>query len=271
MWVRAALTWLGALSAPVGASLLALSQPPPAATSTAAAAEIDETGFARPPAPWPAAATAFRTGDPAAARRLIEPLIGDDGATAREAYLVLGLWALAESEFDRGAALLRSAAERDGRFEDWRLLALADCHAALGRLPAATAMLARLLDSRPGSPLRGPAALRAAEHASQLGDRNRVEEMVALGRREQLAPEEIEQLERAAWRVAVDSGDQELQRTVARRLLVHLPILASKLPSAHRRLGIHGLPGGVDSPQWASRVAHPCRPELWRRSATGRT
>jgi soluble lytic murein transglycosylase-like protein len=206
--------------------LPALGHPPRAATAGTASGTA---GFARPPAPWHDAATAVRLGDAAAARRLLEPLTSGDTATAREARLVLGLLALAEQEFERGADLLRAAAEADGRFEDWRLLGLADCHAALGRLPAAAATLARLLDNRPGSPLRSTAALRAAAVAAQLGNGERIEELIALGRREQFGPEAARQLEEAAWRIALDSGDEVLQRAVARRLLVQLPILASRL------------------------------------------
>ena len=209
-------------------ALLAFSQPPSGAAPVARTSSLDDA-FARPPAPWPEAAAAFRRGEATAARRLVEPLIGSGGAAAREAGLVLGIWALAEGEHARGAALLQAAAEPDGRFEDWRLLALADCHAALDRLPAAAATLERLLDSRPGSPLRAPAALRAAEVATRLGDRERVEKLVALGRREGFGPAEARELERAAWQVAVDSGASELQRQVARRLLVQEPILASRL------------------------------------------
>jgi soluble lytic murein transglycosylase-like protein len=221
------LTWLGAASLFAALLLLALSkQPPPAA---AAAAELEESFFARPPAPWHEAAAAFRSGDPATARRLVEPLTGNSGVTAGEARLVLGMWALGERQLDRGVALLQEAADPDGRFEDWRLLALADCYAALDRLPAAAATLSRLLDSRPVSPLRASAALKAAAVAGRLGDRRRVEQLVALGRREQFRPEQTRQLEQAAWQVAIDSGDTDLQREVARRLLVHLPVLASQL------------------------------------------
>ncbi len=221
------LSWLGAGAALAALFLLAIPEPSPGAA--AAAPPFDDDAFARPPAPWHEAATAFRHGDTAAARRLVEPLTGADDDTAREARFVLGMWALAEQEHARGAALLQAAAEPDGRFEDWRLLALADCHAALDSLPAATATLDRLLESRPGSPLRAPAALRAAAVAARLGDRDRVEELVALGRRERFAAPEARELEQAAWQVAVDSGATDMQRQVARRLLVRLPILASQL------------------------------------------
>lgn len=231
-----ALPWLGAASVLAALSLPLLTELPGAAATTAALApmaqapvEFEGADFARLPAPWHEAATAFRSGDSTGARLLIEPLTADGDAAGREARLVLGLWALAEREFARGAALLQAAADPDGRFEDWRLLALADCHAALDRLPAATATLTRLLDSRPGSPLRPSAALRAAEVAGRLGDRNRVEELVALARREQFAPDEARELEQTAWQTAVDSGDSHSQREVARRLLVHWPVLASQL------------------------------------------
>ncbi len=209
-------------------ALQAVADSPRTAPGTPVAA-ASRPVFAHPPAPWHAAATAFRNGDLATARRLVEPLTIGDPAAAREARLVLGLWALAEGDCNRTTELLREAAEPDGRFEDWRLLGLADCHAALGRLPAAAATLARLLATRPGSPLRADAALRAAEVAGELGDRDRVEELVALGRRERFGRSETRELERAAWQAATDSGDESLQRAVARRLLVNLPILASQL------------------------------------------
>ena len=193
-------------------------------------AAADAAGtFARPPDPWPEAADAARRGDLAAARRIVEPLTAGDGGAAREARLVLGLWALAGDEHERGTALLRAAAQADGRFEDWRLLGLADCHDALDRLPAAGATLDRLLDSRPGSPLRVVAALRAAELAARSGDRQKVEDLVALGRREGFGPAATRQLEESAWRMADETGDAGLKRAVARRLLVQLPILASQL------------------------------------------
>jgi soluble lytic murein transglycosylase-like protein len=154
--------------------------------------------------------------------------VGEE-ATAREARLVLGLWDHAAGHHASGAVRLQTTSEPGGRFEDWRLLALADCHAALDRLPAAAATLARLLTSQPRSPLRALAALRAAAVAGRLGDGQRVEQLVALGRREGFGPDAIRELEQATWQVAVAAGDPAHQRTVARRLLVHLPILASKL------------------------------------------
>ena len=56
-----------------------------------------------------------------------------------------------------------------------------------------------------------------------------MEELAALGRRERFGRPDIRELERAAWQAALDGGDPELQRAVARRLLVDLPILASQL------------------------------------------
>ena len=217
---------LAAVALPAALALVAFSGRPDAAPE-ATAGPI--ASFAQPPAPWPEAATAFRDGDPQAARRMVEPRAAGDDGDARQARLVLGLWALASEEHERCVARLRTADETDGRFEDWRLLGLAACHAALDRLPAASAMLDRLLDSRPGSPLRPVAALRAAELAAGLGDRQRVEELVALGRREGFGPEETRRLEETAWQVARDGGDADLQRAIARRLLVQLPILASRL------------------------------------------
>ena len=186
-------------------------------------------GLARPPEPWRAAATAFRRGRPDVARRLLEPLAAGGGGSGREARLVLGLWDLAEGAHGAGAERLLAAAEPRGRFEDWRLLALADCHAALDRLPAAAATLERLLDNYPGSPLRAGATQRAAELAARRGDAARVGELVALARREGFAADVLRALEQAAWQAAVDSGDAAKQHEVARRLLVHLPILASQL------------------------------------------
>jgi soluble lytic murein transglycosylase-like protein len=205
--------------------LPALTTPPQTATASVEVSAL----FARPPAPWFEAATAARRGDFAAARRLVEPLLNGDAPSAGEARLVLGLWALAEEEFERASVLLRAAADPGGRFEDWRLLGLAECHAALERLPAAAATLALLLDSQPGSPLRAIAVLRAAEVAARLGDREGTLGLVALGRQERLDPGNARQLEEIAWRMAVDSGDPTLERAIARRLLVHLPILASQL------------------------------------------
>ena len=219
-----ALSWRGVASVLTALLLLALADPPRAATPSPAA-----MAFARPPAPWFEAAAAIRRGDPATARRLIEPLTGGDAKTAREAQLVLGLWALGEEEFADATALLRTAADPGGRFEDWRLLGLADCHAAMERLPAAAATLELLLDSRPGSPLRASAVLRAAAVAGRLGDLESALGLVALGRQERLEPAEDRELEQIAWQLAVDSGDHALQRGAARRLLVHLPILASQL------------------------------------------
>lgn len=222
----ATLGWLGAaalvaaLSLGVAADLPRVAPPLPTP---------DDFGFAQAPAPWPEAAEALRSGSPDAARRLIEPLAASAGEGAREARLVLGLWDLAAGRHAEAESRLRSAATADGRLEDWRLLALAECHAALDRLPAAAATLARLLDSRPGSPLRPVAALRAAEVAARLGDGQRVEELVALGRRERFDADATRELALAAWQVATEGGDAGLQRRVARRLLVELPIVASKL------------------------------------------
>ncbi len=213
------------------AALVALSLGPAVEAPRAAAPLPGDgiAGFARPSEPWPAAASAFRQGSLDAARRLLEPLAAGAGSTAGEARLVLGLWDHAAGLHASGAARLQSAAEPGGRFEDWRLLALADCHAALDRLPAAASTLARLLDRQTRSPLRAVATLRAAEVAGRLGDGRRVEELVALGRREGFGADAIRELEQTAWQVAANAGDQTHQRDVARRLLVHLPILASKL------------------------------------------
>ena len=206
----------------------------PAGTAPARAAVPGPEGvLARPPAPWAEAAAAMRKGDLAAARRLVEPLLEPGSEThpaaAQEARVVLGLWAHAAENLEDATNLLRRAADSDGRFEDWRLLVLADCHERLGRLPAAAATLAQLLAALPDSPLRAPALLRATETARRLGDRQGALRLIAAGRREALAAAEAEALERSAWQLAVDSGDQELQRRLARRLLVRFPITASKL------------------------------------------
>ena len=233
------LSRLGAALA-LAAPLLLLAAEPPGAAPERTATAAGPT-FATPPAPWHGAAEAVRRGERATVAGLLEPLAAGEGAAAREASLVLGRLAVADQEFDRAAELLHAAAEADGRFEDWRMLGLADCHVALGRLPAASATLARLLDSHPGSPLRPVAALRAAEVAGRLGDRERVQELVALGRRERFAPEQARELEEAAWHAALESGDAQLQRAVARRLLVEQPILASRL----RVIELFRQPGGA--------------------------
>ncbi len=188
-----------------------------------------DVGLTPPPAPWPAAAEAVRRSEPAAARRLIEPLAGGRGVAAGEARLVLGLWAQLAGEPEACARWLHDAGSARGRFEDWRLLVLADCHAETERLPAAAATLHLLLDRHPGSPLRNTAILRAAQVARQQGDRQSVLALTALGRRQGLDDEQAAELEQVAWEIAVASGDQTLQRQIARHLLVHLPILASQL------------------------------------------
>ena len=103
---------LGAVLALAALALLFAGALGEARSATAATAE--GTTFARPPAPWHAAAEAIRRGNSAAAHRLLEPLTESDGVAAREASLVLGLLAVADRELDRGAALLRAAAEPDG-------------------------------------------------------------------------------------------------------------------------------------------------------------
>ncbi len=214
--------WLPSLGLLVAVSLLGVgSRGAPPATAGRGAAFAPT----RSSAPWAEAADAVRRRDFDSARRLVAGTPDAPG----ERRLVLGLWAHASGDDAAAVELLHSAAEPGGSFEDWRLYALADSHATLDQLPAAAALLARLLQTEPQSPLHALALLRAIEVAGRLGDLGGALAWVERGREIELPPAARRALEEAAWRAAVDAGSLELQRRVARHLLVHHPLVASEL------------------------------------------
>ncbi len=222
---RRAPTWAGLLVA-----ALAAGGPSALGDGRASAPDAASRATSRAEAAglWSAAADAVRQRDFDGAVRMIEPLAATGDSEGRETLLVLGLWAHAAEQVEHAAELLHRAADPRGRFEDWRRLVLADCHAALGRLPAAAATLEPLLDEQRNSPLAPRAVLRMVEIAGRLGDWQRARTWLDHGRRQPLTAAQAAELETVAWQLALDSGDPAAQRESARRLLVEHPLIASR-------------------------------------------
>jgi soluble lytic murein transglycosylase-like protein len=179
--------------------------------------------------PFREAALASRQQDFAAVRRRLTPLLGERSPNGANARLLLGFYAHANEDVDLAHEMLLSAGDPPGELEDWRLFLLADSARARGDSPAALIFLTKLLTALPRSPLRSHSLVQAVEIAQAEGDSDLVLTWIERARREPLDTATTAILETAAWETALALEDRPRQQEVARRLLVHHPLEASKL------------------------------------------
>ncbi len=193
------------------------------------------------PLDYPAAADEIRRRDFAAAMARLSPLAQGEGASARRARLVAGLYAHTVERADLASDWLATAAEPGGALEDWRLLVLADSLAARGAIPLARATLGELATAHPGSPMAQGALARAAELALEQGDAAGAVAAIASAREAVTDPALRRRLERQAWDLGSRHAISDVRREAGRRLLVVDPIEASKL----RAVELFRMPSGL--------------------------
>jgi len=173
-----------------------------------------------------AAADASRAGNLDAARRALSPWSSGDEAEMVDTFL--GLIAFVHDE--PAAAVTSLAAARAPRdLADWRWWTLAAAREQLAAFDGARQALDALLAETPDSPLRARALVRQATLALAAGDRADARRRLAAARAERLPRAESVELEKLAWQLANDTGDDALLVETARRLLVQAPLEASKM------------------------------------------
>jgi soluble lytic murein transglycosylase-like protein len=172
--------------------------------------------------------------------RALHPLTSQESPMGRHGRLVLGLYAHAMERPREAAELLAEWDVEAGPLEDWRLWLLADVRAAAGDGEGAREALEQLVSGWPGSPLHLRALARAAELAWEHRDHQRALESVALGRARDAGGEHGQRLEKLAWAIAEELGDQRLMRSTARRLLTEFPFTAAELEVAELFRGADG-------------------------------
>jgi soluble lytic murein transglycosylase len=211
----------------------------PAAATSPPAGEV-----LRPldPAPFAAAAAALRAGDLAAAWQAASAAAERNGSAAEQLRFVLGLFAHARGDAERALVSLAAPAA-DARFEDWRLLVLAEAARSRGRLDTASAAIDRLLAGFPASPLRGRALRHGAELAAASGDLLRAASLVDRARQEDLGGADAIALESLAWQLAGSDPKSPAAREAARRLLTAAPVAAAELGLEARFGGTSQAPG----------------------------
>jgi len=175
------------------------------------------------------AAAALRGRDCAGAFRALGRLTSGKDQTASFANLLSGFYAHACEQEKIAEERLFHAADPDGLLEDWRLYLLSDAAAAQGHILLSQAALARLIGDHPASALRPRALVKAATVAWQRSDVRRALELIDRARRDHLDGEEEVSLERLAWEIGNATGDEEVRREAARRLLTDAPAVAADL------------------------------------------
>ncbi len=175
------------------------------------------------------AAAAIRGRDCAAAFRALGPLAAGKDREAAFARLLTGFYAHACEQEKLAEERLFQSPDPDGFLEDWRLLLLSDAAAAQGHVLLSQASLARLIGDHPASPLRPRALGKAATVAWERGDVSRALELIDRARRDRLEGEEGVRLERLAWEIGNRTGNEEVRRAAARRLLIDAPSVAAEL------------------------------------------
>lgn len=151
-------------------------------------------------------------------------------ASAIALTLVTAPAGAASSAADESLAAAKRLAEvASPELDDWRLWSLAASRAAQGDPAAAGALLDELLALHPSSPLAPRTVVRRVELALQTGDRADARDRLVAARLERLPHSERTALERIAWQLAAETGDDALLAEAARQLLVLAPLEASKL------------------------------------------
>lgn len=211
-----------------------------------------------PPA-YTTAAELSRNGGFDAALGALAPLLDAESAERDRARVVAGLLGHAAGRH-RHAAELLSSGPGPRELEDWRLMALAASHAALGQRAAARDAAEQLLTTTPDSPLRSATIVRLAELAWEERDIDDALAWLARGRSEVALSGDEETrlaLERLAWSIGKTRRRPDVALPAARWLLVEAPLEASKLEVA---ASLTALPSGGD---WRALLASD---ELLRRA-----
>jgi len=183
------------------------------------------------------AAAAARRDDCAGAYKTLAPLTAGKGTEAGFARLVTGFYAHTCEQVGQAEERLFASQDPDGLLEDWRLYILSDAAEARGHTLVAQASLAKLLGDYPASPLRPLALAKAAELAWKHKDAQRALALVAQARREKVDGPEATRLEKLAWEIGIDLGDEQgggqggdgIRREAARHLLADSPTEAAEL------------------------------------------
>jgi soluble lytic murein transglycosylase-like protein len=177
-------------------------------------------------APYSKAAAAFRAGDFPAAQSELEHLANTGSL---QAHVILGLYAHSTDRDALALEQLRAAEHYRGDFADWRLWALAESAETLGQAPLSLAVLWRLVEEYPNSPLRSRAvellASRAAAQDNWLDALTISQDLYDA----RLDSQAREHLARIAWQAGKELDDLEVQQAAARRLLVDHPLVAPEL------------------------------------------
>ncbi len=185
--------------------------------------------FPAPSESYRKAADALRRGDFDVALSLLEPLADSSAPSADTASLILGLYSNQAGRSRQAIQLLESVGRANSHLEDWRLYALADSARALENLPTAERALSTLLVQQPDSPIRSQAIVLGAEIARQNGDPDSALEWIDQARRDGIALDLAEQIERLAWEIGNETQRTDLKEVAARRLLTHHPEAAQEL------------------------------------------
>jgi soluble lytic murein transglycosylase-like protein len=176
-------------------------------------------------------AAAYRDGDFDRTRALLEAAAAQgEEEVAREADLLLGLYAYASDRPQLAVSRLEAVESTDLPLGDWRLFALADALRSQDRPNEARARYAELVEKHPESPLVERAAVEAARLAWRL-DEDALGALDLLNRARRNGPQTAE-IDEITWKIGRDSGDSEVEREAARMLLVHAPLRARKLEVA---------------------------------------
>ncbi|MDH3743861.1 MAG: lytic transglycosylase domain-containing protein [Acidobacteriota bacterium] len=146
-----------------------------------------------------------------------------------EEEVLLGLYAHACQRYSASLEHLRSAEGYTGPLADWRLSSIAESAASLGQIEAARDSLSRLVREYPESPLLRRSVVEAIELAVQGGDLPLARDLIEDGAELELDPELDQRLQIAAWKLASELLDDELERSAARALLVRHPLRAAEL------------------------------------------
>ena len=113
--------------------------------------------------------------------------------------------------------------------DDWRLYALADSARELDNYPTVEQALSQLLTLHPDSPIRAHAVVLGADAAVESNNFGSAMEWVDRARRDGLALDQAEEIERLAWKIAEETGQVDFQKLTARRLLTRPPRAADEL------------------------------------------
>jgi soluble lytic murein transglycosylase-like protein len=175
------------------------------------------------------AAEAFRAGDFSSALRDLEHQADNGSLHAR---VILGLYAHATGQNAVALEQLRAAEAYRGELADWRLWALAETSAALGQTSLSRAVLWKLVEQYPESPLRSKAVELLASQAAAQGDWIGVLTITHATYDSHLSSPTREQLARLSWQAGEELDDLEIRRSAARRLLIDHPLLAPVLEAA---------------------------------------